>query len=135
MAAPRNVPIEEKARELKRTTGDSDEGVARERGLLAQVKLLEKLLILAEVVTLDVVEQFATTGCHLQQAAATMEVLAVGAKMLGQVIDPGGQDRDLDFGRSGILIVSFEFCDDFGFSDCRHWLYLRVHDCKGAETP
>ena len=105
------------------------------RRLLAQVQLLEKLLILGEVVTLDVVEQFTTTGRHLQQATATVEVLAVSAKMLGQVIDSSGEDRDLDFGRSGILIVGFERCDDFGFSDCRHWFYLRVHDCKGAETP
>jgi hypothetical protein len=35
------------------------------RGLLAQVELLEELLILREIVTLDVVEQFATTGSHL----------------------------------------------------------------------
>jgi hypothetical protein len=125
LEALRNVPIEEKARELKRTTGDSGDGVARERRLLAQVKLLEKLLILGEVVTLDIVEQFTTAGSHLQQAAATMEVLAVGAKMLGQVIDSSGKDRDLDFGRSGILIVGFEFCDDFGFSDCRHMVLFR----------
>ena len=43
---------------------------------------------------------------------------AVRAQVLGQVIDPGGQERDLDFGRAGILVVSFIGCDDFGFSNC-----------------
>jgi hypothetical protein len=40
------------------------------------------------------------------------------AEVLGQVIDPGGQQRDLDFGRTGILLVGFVGGDDFGFNDC-----------------
>ena len=46
-----------------------------------------------------------------------MEVLAVGAEMLGQVTDPGGEERDLNFGRTGIGVVGFELCDDFWLND------------------
>ena len=47
-----------------------------------------------------------------------MEVFTMRAQVLGQVIDASGQERDLDFGRAGILFVSFVFLDDFGFNDC-----------------
>ena len=67
---------------------------------------------------LEVIEEFATAGSHLQEAAAAVEVFAMRAQVLGQVIDPGGQERDLDFGRTGILLVSFVGCDDFGFNNC-----------------
>jgi hypothetical protein len=37
------------------------------------------------------------------------------AKVLGQVIDPRGQKRDLNFTRSGVLVVGFVLCDDLWF--------------------
>ena len=81
--------------------------------------------------TLHVVEQLTTAGSHLQETATTVKVFAVSAEVIGQMIDPSGEDRDLDFGRSGILIVSFELGDDFWFSDGRHWLLIRLHNCRG----
>jgi hypothetical protein len=64
-----------------------------------------------------IIEELATTRCHLQKPAARVEVFAVRAQVLGQVIDASGQERDLDFRRAGILFVSFVFLDDFGFND------------------
>jgi hypothetical protein len=60
-----------------------------------------------------------------------VEILAMRAQVLGQVIDPGGEQRDLDFGRSGILLVGFVFCDDLGFNDGGHGLVDGLHDCRG----
>ena len=51
---------------------------------------------------------------HLKKAAAAVEVLAMRAQVLGQVIDPGGEQRDLDLGRAGILIVGLVLSDDLG---------------------
>ena len=85
--------------------------------LLAKAELLEELVILRQVVTLQIVEQLAAAGGHLEEATAAMEILAVGAEVLGQVIDASGQQRDLDFGRAGVFIVDFVFGDDFGFGD------------------
>jgi hypothetical protein len=42
-----------------------------------------------------------------------MEIFAVGAEMLGQVIDPGSEECDLNFGRTGVGVVGFELSDDF----------------------
>ena len=53
----------------------------------------------------------------MEQTTAAVKILAVGAQMLGQMVDPGGEQRDLDFGRSGVLFVRFVFGDDFGFDD------------------
>ena len=65
--------------------------------------------------TLYVVEELTTASRHLQKAAARVKVLAMRAQMLGQVIDSSCKQRDLNFGRAGILIVNFEISDDFWF--------------------
>jgi hypothetical protein len=49
----------------------------------------------------------------LEKAAAAVKVLAMRAQVLGQVIDPGGEQRDLDVAGAGILLVSFVLGDDF----------------------
>jgi hypothetical protein len=67
---------------------------------------------------LEIIEELATAGSHLQEPAARVEILTVRAQVLGQVIDASGQERDLDFGRAGILVVGFVFGYDFGFNDC-----------------
>jgi hypothetical protein len=41
--------------------------------------------------------------------------------MLGQVIDPGGQQGDLDVAGAGVLLVYFVLGDDFSFN-YRHGL-------------
>ena len=80
---------------------------------------------------LQVVEQLATAGGHLEKAAAGVEILAMRAKVLGQVIDPGAQQCDLDFGRAGILLVGFILCDDRGFNyGGGHGLVVDLHDCR-----
>ena len=78
---------------------------------------MEELVILRQVVALEIIEELAAAGGHLEEAAAAVEILAVGAEVLGQVIDASGQQGDLDFGRTGVLVVGFVFGDDFGFGD------------------
>ena len=88
------------------------------KALFAKAQLLQQLGIRGQVVLFGIVEEFATAGSHLQEAAAAVEVFTMRAQVLGQVIDASGQERDLDFGRTGILLVSFVGCDDFGFNNC-----------------
>ena len=101
------------------------------KALLAKVQLLQQLGVLGKIVLLEVIEELATAGSHLQKPAARVEVFAVRAQVLGQVIDASGQERDLDFGRAGILLVGFVFGDDFGFNDCGgHGFMAEFHDCR-----
>ena len=41
-----------------------------------------------------------------------MEVLFVDLQMFVQVVDPISENRNLDFGRSGVAFVSFVLIDD-----------------------
>ena len=51
--------------------------------------------------------------------------------MLGQVIDASGEERDLDFRRTGILFVNFVFCYDCRFNDYGgHGFIVDFHDCR-----
>ncbi len=101
------------------TNGRPADRVAREtKALAAKVQLLQQLVILRHVMPLEIIEELATAGSHLQEPAARVEILSVRAQVLGQVIDASGQERDLDFGRAGILIVSFIGGDDLWFNDC-----------------
>ena len=87
------------------------------KGLLAEIQLLQQLVVLRQVMPFEVVEELAASAGHLKETPAAVEVLAMRAQVVGQVIDPGREQRDLDFGRSGILLVGFVFGDDFGFGD------------------
>jgi hypothetical protein len=71
---------------------------------------------------LEVVEQLATAARHLEQATAGVEVLPVGPKMLGQMVDSGCQESDLHLARTGVLIVDFVLGYDFWLNDCRHFV-------------
>lgn len=41
--------------------------------------------------------------------------MLVHLQVIGQIVDLLGQQSDLHFGRSGVLVVDAELCDDFGF--------------------
>jgi len=85
--------------------------------LLAEIQLLQQLGVFGQVVPFGIVEELAPTGGHLEEAAAAVEVLAMLAQVLGQMVDPGGEQCDLDFRGAGVRFVGFVFCDDGGFYD------------------
>ena len=76
-------------------------GRAIER-LAADAELLDQRAVARLVLALDVVEERAALGDHLQEATPGMVVLGVGLEVLGQVVDAFGQDCDLDLGRPGV---------------------------------
>src|SRR3954471_8623536 len=63
----------------------------RENGLLTETQLLQQVVVLRQILALDVVEELATAGGHLEKTTAAVEVLAMRAQVLGQMIDPGGE--------------------------------------------
>src|SRR5687768_5454500 len=72
--------------------------------LFAQTQLLDQAVVALDVLLLEVREQAAALVDHHQQAAARMVVLVVALEVLGQVADALGEDRDLDFGGTGIAL-------------------------------
>ena len=70
--------------------------------LLTQAELCNDCTIAVDVLLGEVVEKASALADHHQKAAAGMVVLLVLTQMLGQGVDPGGEDSDLDLGRTGI---------------------------------
>src|ERR1041384_4664892 len=61
----------------------------------------------------EIIKQLTTLRHELEQPAARVVVLDVRLEMLGEVVDPFGQDRDLHLGRSGVAGLRGIGLDDF----------------------
>ena len=79
--------------------------------LSAQAKLLDDRLVTFQIRLLEVIKELSPTGCHHQQAATGMEILAVRFQVFRKMSDTGGEQGDLHFTRSGILVVGTVFFD------------------------
>ena len=79
--------------------------------LTAQAKLLDDRLVTIQIRLLEVIKELSPTGCHHQQAATGMEILAVRFQVFRKMSDTGGEQGDLHFTRSGILVVGTVFFD------------------------
>ena len=75
-------------------------------GSVTETKVLNERAIFLDVGFLQVVEEPTTLAYHLEQAAATMVVFMVCSEVLGQVVDPLSEQRDLNACGSGIAFVS-----------------------------
>lgn len=109
--------------ERREATRGSDRLLEKER-LFAKAQLREQFSILVNVLTLHVIEKLTTAAGHLEKSPTAMEVLAVGAQVIGQMVDAGSEQCDLDLGRAGILVVVLELCDGIRTNCGRHILLV-----------
>ena len=65
--------------------------------LAAQAKLLDDRLVTFQIRLLEVIKELSPTGCHHQQAATGMEILAVRFQVFRKMSDTGGEQGDLHF--------------------------------------
>ena len=79
--------------------------------LFSQSELVYDGTVTLDVYLLEVVEQVSSVTDHLLQTAAAMEVLLVGLQVRGQVSDAGGQDSDLNLGRTRVSFVGSVLLD------------------------
>ena len=70
--------------------------------LLAQPELFDQRSIAVGIARLEVIEKLAPARHHPQQPAARVVILDVRLEVVIEPVDAGGQQRDLDFGRSGV---------------------------------
>jgi hypothetical protein len=69
---------------------------------VTETKLLDEGSVGLEVTSLEIREQSAASPDHLEEATAAVVVLEMGAEMVGEGIDPLGQEGHLHLGRPGI---------------------------------
>src|SRR5947207_1186438 len=79
--------------------------------LLANSERVDEGPVALEALLLEIVEQPAALTDDLEQPAARVVILRVGLEVLGQVVDPLRQERDLDLGRTGVAFVGRELGD------------------------
>jgi len=87
--------------------------------LTTQAESLDQVAIALDVLVLDVSQQGTTLVDQLQQPSAGVMIFLVVGEVAGQVLNTCGQQRDLDFGRTGITLGQLVFLDNLLFLFCR----------------
>jgi hypothetical protein len=64
--------------------------------LVTEPQFLNQLAVRLDIRSPEIVQQSATLAHHLQEAAATVVILAVVTEMIREVVDALGQDRNLN---------------------------------------
>ena len=78
-----------------------------EHVLFSEIQAFQKFLIFRTIVPLEVFQQFPALADELQQAPAGMVIFPVCLEMLGEEVDPLGQNGNLDRRRTCIRAVRF----------------------------
>ena len=83
--------------------------------LLSEIQSCQDGTIPLDVLLLQVVEKAPALTDHLEKAATAVMVVLVVGKVLVEVVDPLGKQRDLHLGGTGITLVEGMLGDDFLF--------------------
>jgi hypothetical protein len=73
--------------------------------LLTYAEALDEIGVALGVFALEVIEQPPTLAYQFQQSPAGVMILCVDLEMLGEVVDPLAEERDLNFRRPGVAVV------------------------------
>ena len=77
--------------------------------LLTDTQLGDHSTVAVDVLLGQIVQQTAALTDHHQQTTAGVVVVLVDAQMLGQLVDTGSQDGDLNLGGTGVALVGRVF--------------------------
>src|SRR5262249_51008803 len=82
----------------------------------ANAELVDQVLVARFVGATQIVEKLTALADKLEQPTTRMVVLDVGFEMLGEIVDPLGQNRHLHFRRPGISGLLGVCLNDFGLA-------------------
>lgn len=74
-------------------------------GLFLQTELLDKRIVVALIVGLEIAEMIAAVGDHLEKSATRMKILRVLLEMLRKLVDLPRKKRNLHIRRASVSIV------------------------------
>ena len=97
--------------------------------LLTDVETPNDVEVTLRIHLLEIVQQAPPATHQHQQASPRGEVLLVRPKVLSQPVDPGRQNRDLDFRRARVLVTPPKLPNQIGLPLLRngHLLPRRLH--------
>ena len=82
--------------------------------LLTDTQLGDQSTVTVDVLLCQIVQHVTTLTNHHQQAATAVIVVLMHTQVIGQLIDAGSQDGNLNLGGTGIAFVSSVFQDNLG---------------------
>src|SRR6185437_30558 len=86
--------------------------------LPTQAEALDQGLVARKIAILQIAEQALALVDQLQQATAGMVILLVVLEVTGEMVDAGGQQGHLDFGRTGVVWHAAEISNDLAGLFC-----------------
>ena len=95
--------------------------------LFTKSELLDNRSVAVDVYLLEIAEKAASLTDHLQQTSAAVVVFFVLLQMLGERVDPCGEDRDLYLGGACVALVDRVLLNNallFFFGHCHGWFHL-----------
>ena len=63
--------------------------------LATQAELVDDRLVTGQIRLPEIIKEFSPSGCHHEQAATGMEILAVRFQVFREMRDPGGEQGNL----------------------------------------
>src|SRR5262245_8628889 len=81
------------------------------RKLSADTELVDDRPVPPSILVLEIFQQAPPLPDQHQQAPPRVMILRVSLEMLGQSVDPLGEERDLDFRRTGVAFMGLELLD------------------------
>jgi len=84
--------------------------------LAAQAEPLQNCAIAGDVSVAQVAQVAPTLADEAKQATTSFEVVLVASQVVGQVLDPVGEQRDLNLGRACVALGLLELVDDLAFA-------------------
>ena len=101
------IVVEVSAAESRQPISDVHAGdIGRANRLFAEPQPSDRRSISLGILLVHVGEQPAALADHLQQPAAAVMIVLIAAQVIGQLVDPLGQNRNLDLGRAGVPVVN-----------------------------
>lgn len=100
--------------------------------LLTNIKSLDELAILLDVIFHDVIEKVASLAYELEEAKAGRVILLVRLQVFSEAVDALGKNGDLNAGIACVLAVAAKFLDNgqFLFLGDIHDIRFRYYDAK-----
>ena len=82
-------------------------------GLSPDTQLVDQPFVARKIARMQVIKQPTTLADQSQQTTARVMILLVRREVLGQLVDPGREQRDLNFRRATVIGGSSVGLDDF----------------------
>ena len=92
------------------------------QNLLTDTQLGDDRTVPLDVLVHQIVQHLAALTDHLQQATTAVVVVLVNLQVLGELLDAGGQNGDLDLGGTGVRGVGAVASSSSSYSGSIRWL-------------